>query len=203
MNSKKNPCSGGEKTLWFEYDDKSKGFTTKEKIKEQLWRIVEIVLFRPSPKLFSLWRVFLLRVFGAKIGNSCYISNWAIFIHPWNICIGNNCGIDDYVFIKGDKRIVIGNYVSIGNYSKIIPSGHDIRSRNFEHCGKPITIGNGAFIGANSFIGPGVSVGEMAVVGSCVNLYKNIPDNTVVITKVEYLYKERLGQEDFQNYVYE
>lgn len=187
---------------FFQYDEASTGFTRKEKIKEQLWRIVEAVLFRPSPKLLSFWRVFLLRLFGAKIGTGNYISNRAIFVHPWNVIIGNNSGIDDYAFIKADVSISIGNFVSIGNYAKLLPSGHLIRTRNFAHYGKAIVIKDGAFIGANSFIGPGVHVGTMSVVGSCTNLYKDVPDNTVVIVKQEYSYGERLTKEEYKEYTY-
>lgn len=146
--------------------------------------------------------MWLLRCFGAKIGKHVYISNRAVFVHPWNIHIGNYVGIDDYAYIKGDALIDIHDYVSIGAYAKLLPSGHDVRSRNFKHIGSPITVKNGAFIGADVFVGPGVTIGKMTVVGSRTNLYKNVGDNTVVIQDVHYVTKERLSLDVYQQYQY-
>ena len=170
---------------------------------EQIWRIVEMTMFRYSPKLFSRWRVWLLKLFGATIGHNVYISNRAIFVHPWNIKIGNNVGIDDYVYLKGDAIIEIADYVSIGVFSKLLPSGHDIRTRNFRHIGSPIKIGNGAFLGADVFVGPGVTIGQMAVVGSRTNIYKDVPENTVVTLSYAYKNRNRLEQNLYSSYRYE
>lgn len=189
-----------EKQIWHIHDSESTGFSRKEKLLNLVWRLIEILLFRTSPQVFSKWRVALLRGFGAKIGKNCYISNRATVMNPWNITIGDNCGVDDYVFLKGGAKIVIGNNVSIGAYAKIIPGGHDVRTRNFRHVGKQITIGNGVFIGADAFIGSGVKIGTMAVVGARTSVFKDVPENTIITQKMEYKTIKRLSDDEYESF---
>ncbi len=193
-----------DKELWFQMDEESTVGTYKDKIKDALWRIVEDTIFRHSFKCISCWRVMLLKLFGAKIGKRCYISNRAIFVKPWNLVMGENNGIDDYAFIKCDDKITIESYVSIGNFVKIIPGGHDIRSRNFKVATGPVYIKNGVFVGADSFIGANVTIGEMAVIGSRTTINENVPDNKVIydLPQEEYLLGNRLKKNIYKQYKY-
>lgn len=188
------------KPIWFQYSSETKWASSKYLFKDYLWRLTEIFLFKPSVKFLSKWRVFLLRVFGAKVGSNCYISNRSSFVHPWNIVIGNHVSIDDYVFIKASASVEIGDYVQIANFVKIIPGGHDIRRPDFKFLGTPIIIENGVFIGANAFIGPGVKVGQMSVIGSNTRLYKSIGENEVVIEQGTYIFRKRLDLSEYKKY---
>lgn len=185
---------------YYQYDKASKGTSRKDKIREQLWQITEFLLFRPSFKFLSAWRIFLLRLFGAKIGCGCYVSNRAIFVKPWNLIIGNHVGIDDCAYIKADVTVKIDDYVSISSFVHILPSGHDIRQRNFELQGRPSHIKQSAFIGTGAFIGPGVTIGQLSVVGSNTSIYKDIPDNTVVSQEISYRLNKRLDDTAFIRY---
>ena len=187
-------------TIYFQYDEKSKGVSIHDKIKEQLWQIVEFFLFRPSLKFMSSFRCYLLKSFGAKIGRKCYISNKAIFVHPWNVIIGNNVGIDDYAYIKSDVTVTIEDYVSIASFVHILPSGHNVRLRNFALEGKATEISYGAFIGTGAFIGPGVRIGKFSVVGSNTHVYKDVPDNQIIYTDCRYCFSQRLSNSDYDYY---
>jgi putative colanic acid biosynthesis acetyltransferase WcaF len=44
---------------------------------------------------------------------------------------------------------------------------------------KPIEIGENAWLGADVFVGPGVSIGELCVVGARSVVIKNLPARTV------------------------
>ena len=187
---------------WFKFSEQTKWSSKKDLIKDYLWRITEQLLFRPSVKFMSKWRIMILRGFGAKVGKNCYISNRAIFVHPWNIEIGNNVSIDDYVFIKASAKVIIGDYVQIANYVKIVPGGHDVRQPDFRFIGKPISIGNGAFLGACCFIGPGVNIGQMAVIGSNTCVYKSVEENRIVVQQTELTQKKRLPQEEYEKFRY-
>ncbi len=46
--------------------------------------------------------------------------------------------------------------------------------------GKPITIGNNAWIGGGAIINPGVTIGDNVVIASGSVVTKDIPDNVVV-----------------------
>lgn len=191
-----------EKELWFQPDQKSQNLTTSIKIKLQIWRCIDTLFFKTSLNTFSLWRVFLLRIFGAKIGKGCYISPKAQILYPWNLTIGNYTSIDDYVFIKATISTTIGDYVSLSNFVHIIPGGHNVRARNFASERKAISIGNGVFIGADSYIGKGVTIGQMAVIGARSVVLKDIPENTIAFGLPCKVMSERISKTEYQEYRY-
>jgi len=48
-------------------------FPLSNRIGRAVWHIVYVLLFRISPKPLHAWRAFLLRLFGAKLGEGCHI----------------------------------------------------------------------------------------------------------------------------------
>lgn len=44
----------------------------------------------------------------------------------------------------------------------------------------PITIGRGAWVAADAFVGPGVTVGERAVIGARASVFRDVEPWTVV-----------------------
>lgn len=192
-----------DKELWFQMDEESTVGTYKDKIKDALWRIVEDTIFRHSFKCISCWRVMLLKLFGAKIGKRCYISNRAIFVKPWNLVMGNHSSIDDYVFIQNAADITFGNYVSVAKYVKFVTDGHDLTARTFKWIGSPIKIENGVFIGLGSYISKNVKIGQMAAIGANSFVLKDIPENTIAWGNPAMAHKQRLPEEEYMKYKYE
>lgn len=191
------------KSLWFERDASTQDLPNSKKIKLQVWRCVDSLLFKTSLNPLSCWRVFLLRAFGAKIGKGCYISPKARIYMPWNLTMGNVSSIDDYAFIKDSVNVVIGDYVSISNFVHVFTGGHDVKERNFASQRKPVIIGNGAFIGADSYIGKGVNIGQMAVIGSRSLVLKDIPENSIAFGSPCVVKAERLPREVYEKYRYD
>lgn len=191
-----------EKALWFQPTQKSTGETKKEKIKLLVWRIVYALFFRTSLTIFSGWRVFLLRLFGAKIGKGCYFGPKAVIFKPWNLEVGNISSIDDYCNLRSTGKIIIGDYVSLGIGVHILPGGHDIRSRGFENNATFVKIENGCFLGAQSFVGRGVTIGQFSVLGARAVTYKDIPENSVAVGFPAKVISERLPKEEYEKYRY-
>lgn len=191
-----------EKELWYMRTHKTQNVTIKYKLKLQVWRCVDTLFFKTSLNIFSCWRVFLLRLFGAKIGKGCYISPLARIYMPWNLTIGNFSSIDDYTFIKSTEKVLIGDYVSISNFVHIITGGHDVRQRNFASQRSPIVIENGVFIGADSYISKGVNIGQMAVIGARSVVLKDIPENTIAFGSPCAVKGERIPEEEYKMYRY-
>src|SRR5579875_2849556 len=53
----------------------------------QLWWIVQDTFFRCSPQFMFGWRVFLLRLFGAKLGNNVRLRPTVRVTYPWKLTI--------------------------------------------------------------------------------------------------------------------
>lgn len=190
------------KELWHQPNHLTNNTNLKYKLKLQLWRIVDSLLFKTSLHPFSGWRCFLLRMFGAKIGKGCYISPKANIFLPWNLEMGNFSSIDDYAFIKPRTKIIIGDYVSIANFVHIIPAGHNVRSRHFDSDVAPVVINHSAFIGADTFISKGVTIGQFSVIGARSTVMKSIPENSIAFGSPCKVQCERIPQEEYDKYRY-
>ena len=170
------------------------------RLKSHLWKFIDKYFFKTSPNCLSKWRIFLLRKFEAKIGVGCYIAPSVTITRPWEFEMGNVCAIDELAFIN--PPIKIGDYVIISNNVHLIAGGHDVRSRGFERTPKPITIEHGCFIGASSFVGGGVTIGQFSVLGAKAVAYKDIPENSIAIGFPAKVHSERLPKDEYEKYRY-
>lgn len=189
-----------QKELWFT-PRKETASTYAPTWKIQLWKFVQKYLFHTSIPQLSCWRVFLLRCFGAEIGEKCYIAPSVTISQPWLFHMGNKSALDEYTYIQ--PPVTIGSYVSISNNVKIIADGHDVRSRVFTWIAKPIIINNGCFVGADTYINSGITIGQFSVIGAHSFVLKNVPDNSIAFGNPCIVHSERIPCDIYQQYVYE
>lgn len=146
-----------------------------------LWRTVWLLAYRPSPKIFHGWRRFLLCMFGAKIAKDAYphpsVKIWA----PWNLEMGPLSCLGPYVDCYCVDRVVIGARATVSQYSFLCTATHDYHDPFMPLVTAPIMIGERAWVAADVFIGPGVTIGDGAVVGARSSLYRNVEPWTVVV----------------------
>ena len=90
------------------------GFRGRSALVVQLWWLVQSFLFSPSPQIFYKWRNFLLRCFGAKIGNNVIIRPTVRITYPWRLSIGDNSWIGDNVELYTLGEISIGKNTLLG-----------------------------------------------------------------------------------------
>ena len=64
-----------------------KNFRGRNAFTVQLWWLVHSILFKTSPQFLYGWRVFLLRLFGAKIGKKVIIRPSVKVTYPWKLSI--------------------------------------------------------------------------------------------------------------------
>jgi putative colanic acid biosynthesis acetyltransferase WcaF len=141
-------------------------FNLKNRFLRFLWGIIYVFFFNLSPRPFHKWRIFLLRLFGAKIGRNCRIHRNVKIWAPWNISIGNFVTIADNVNLLSMDLIKIDNYSNISDGTFICCGTHNYKSKKFELITKPVLIDKNVWICAQSFIHPGVKISEKIVVGA-------------------------------------
>lgn len=132
-------------------------------------------LFRFSPRPFWMWRVWLLRGFGAKIGQDVHIYPTVRIMLPWNLHVDDQVAIGDYAILYALGPIRIGARATVSQYAHLCAGSHDLRDRARALQCPPIAIDADAWICADAFVGPGVQIGAGAVIGARAVAMKDVP----------------------------
>jgi len=148
-------------------------------VRRVLWGLCQ-PLFRYSPRPVFGWRSWLLRLFGAKIGEAVHIYGSATIYMPWNLEVGDWSSIGEHAYIYNLGRVIIGQSVTISQRAHLCAGTHDYSRPDMPLIKPQIEIGDQAWICADAFIGPGVCVGEGAVVGARAVAVKNVKSWRVV-----------------------
>jgi maltose O-acetyltransferase len=105
-------------------------------------------------------------------------------VSPGNIRIGTNVAINHDVFLLGRTGITIGDNVVLSARCMLIDGGlisdEMTPTVDLRHSGAPITLHDGAWIGAGAIILPGVTIGRNAVVGAGSVVTKDVAPGAVV-----------------------
>jgi putative colanic acid biosynthesis acetyltransferase WcaF len=129
-----------------------------------IWYLLKSLIFLssfPWPSRFKSW---LLRSFGAEVGQGVY---WKprVNIHiPWKLKVGDYTWVGEEVCIINFAPISIGANCCLSQRSFLCSGNHDYRSPDMQYRHAPIVLEDGVWVGAGSFIGPGVTVGADAVI---------------------------------------
>lgn len=138
-------------------------------------------LFRLSPRIFWGWRRFLLRLFGAKIGDQAHIYPTVQITIPWNISIGNKSAVGNHAILYALGPINIGDRATISQGAHLCAGTHDISRNDRPLVKASIIIENDAWIAADAFIGPNVTIGSLAIIGARAVVMKNIPAKQIAV----------------------
>jgi putative colanic acid biosynthesis acetyltransferase WcaF len=149
------------------------------KIARTLWHFVWLCLYRPSPRLLHPWRCLLLRLFGARLGKAVHPYPSARVWAPWNLTMGDHACLSEGVDCYCVDKIWIGAYSTISQYSFLCTASHDYAQASMPLVTAPITIGERVWITADVFVGPGVTIGDGAVVTARSSVFGDIPSWSV------------------------
>ena len=138
-------------------------FPLSNRLRRAFWGIACAVLFRTSPRPFHAWRAFILRRFGAKLGQDVHIYPKASIWAPWNLTCADGATIADEAVVYNPERITLGSHAIVSQQAYLCGATHDYEDPNFPLVAFPISIGDYAWICARATVQPGVSVGEGAV----------------------------------------
>lgn len=153
---------------------------TGNRLLRAAWNLVWALLFRPSPVPCFAWRNFLARLFGAKLGKGVHLYPSARIWGPWNLEMGDYSSLAGRVDCYCVDRVQIGPHATVSQYSYLCTATHDIAHPHMRLVTAPIQIGEGAWVCADAFVGPGVKVGEGAVVGARASVFKDVEAWSVV-----------------------
>jgi putative colanic acid biosynthesis acetyltransferase WcaF len=132
-------------------------------LKEGLWLLASLVLFRLCPFSLSALKRGVLRTFGARVGRGVVIKPQVKITFPWKLELGDYVWLGEECWLLNLEQIVIGSNVSISQRAFLCTGNHNYKLPTFDLIVKPIAIEDGAWIGASSWVAPGVTVGTHSV----------------------------------------
>ncbi|MDX2016730.1 MAG: WcaF family extracellular polysaccharide biosynthesis acetyltransferase [Planctomycetota bacterium] len=156
-------------------------YTFGQNVLRALWMILGRTAFRLSFHNWYAWRRFILRLFGAKVGPRTHIRNTCRIDIPWNLEIGEECLIGDYSVLYSLGKVRIGDRTVISQYAHLCGGSHDHTKRRFDLIRAPVTVGNDCWIAAEAFVGPGVNVGDLCVLGARSSAFKDMEPGMIYV----------------------
>lgn len=145
------------------------------------WTFVWAVFARPLPRsLGNGWKLFLLRLFGAKVHPKAVVYSSVRIYMPWNLEMDEYSCLSPEVDCYNVDKIKIGANSTVSQKTYLCTASHDITKSHNPLITAPITIKDQAWVGASVFIGMGVTIGQGAVVGATASVYKDVKPWTVV-----------------------
>lgn len=131
-------------------------------------------------KRFHHLRSGLLRTFGARIAGRCYLSRSAWVEMPWQLELGEHVTLSDRVILYNLGDLKIGSHTVLSQDVYVCGGTHDYSNATYPLIRTSIEIGAYVWIAAGAFIGPGVKVGEGAVVAARSVVVRDVPPWAVV-----------------------
>jgi putative colanic acid biosynthesis acetyltransferase WcaF len=147
--------------------DASKGLDRgRPKVIEAVWYLIKCCVFLTPLPFPSRLKCSILRAFGATVGSGIVMKPRVNIHLPWKLAIGDHAWIGEEVFILNLEPVTIGAHCCISQRAFLCTGNHDYREPDMRYRSLPIRIEDGAWVGAQSFIGPGVTVGTEAVISA-------------------------------------
>lgn len=148
--------------------------------KEAAWWVVRSLLFAPWFPVPSLLKVAALRCFGAAVGKGVIIRSQVNITFPWRLVLGDHVWIGDEVRILSLDHVKIGSNVCVSQRVFLCTGSHDFRAQAFDLVTGGIEIGDSCWLGAQSFVGPGVRFGNGSRCLAGAAVVRSVPEGATV-----------------------
>jgi putative colanic acid biosynthesis acetyltransferase WcaF len=122
----------------------------------------------------------LLRLFGARVGHGVQIMPSVRIWAPWNLVLGDHATLSHGVDLYAVGRIEVGAHATVSQRAFLCTATHDIDHPNMPLQIAPVRIDDGAWVCAEAYVHPGVTIGAEAVAGvRAVVLHDVLPGQVV------------------------
>lgn len=155
-------------------------WTNLEILGRVMWEYLGAPAFALVPRPLWAVRRALLRIFGARVGCDVHIYPSVRIAIPWNLVIGERSAVGDRAIIYNLGMITIASAATISQGAHLCAGTHDYRQAEFPLVKAPISVGPGAWICADAFVGPTVTIGARAIVGARAVVTKDVADDAIV-----------------------
>jgi putative colanic acid biosynthesis acetyltransferase WcaF len=142
---------------------------------EALWYFLGLPLLRSGLITSSIFRCWLLRLFGARVGVGVYVKPGLRVKFPWYLDVRDHSWLGEDLWIDNLAQVTIGPHACVSQGAYLCTGNHDWSSTNMKLFRRPIVCGQGSWIGAKAVVCPGVTIGEGAVLTTGSVASKSVP----------------------------
>ncbi len=146
---------------------------------EMIWYLIKIFFFLSYIPYPNQLKVFLLKLFGAKVGKKIIIKPNVNILFPWKLSIGDYVWIGEGVRVLNFESITIGCHVCISQNAFLCGGNHDYKKPEMEYKNGTISLSDGCWVGANVFVGPNVNIGYDTVVTAGSVVTRELQENAI------------------------
>ena len=140
--------------------------TARNRVVRAVWSLTWALLAAWTPAPLHRWRILLLRLFGADVDWTASVYGSARIWYPRNLRIAARGCLGRRAICYSMAPITIGRDAVVSQGVHLCAGAHDVDHEDFPLRIRPIVIGERAWVAAEAFVGPGVTVGEGAVLGA-------------------------------------
>jgi putative colanic acid biosynthesis acetyltransferase WcaF len=135
------------------------------RLKQIAWYFTNIIFFLNPFNMLSSSKVFLLRLFGARIGAGVLIKPSVNIKYPWKLQVGDHSWIGEGVWIDNLSDVTIGSSVTLSQGCLLLTGSHDHTRETFDFLSQPIVLEDGAWVGARAVVNGGSRCGTHSILG--------------------------------------
>ena len=99
--------------------------------------------------------------------------------YPWQLEIGDLVIVGDNVRLYSVSKITLESRCMVSQDAYLCASTNDVTDPLLRLKSAPILVRSDAWVCARAFVGPGVTIGEGAVVGACTVVAEDLADGCV------------------------
>lgn len=166
-------------------------FSLGNRLRRAIWTASWGLLAAWTPPAAHPWRRFLLRLFGAKIHPTAVIYASARIWYPPHLEMEAFSCLGPRVTCYCMAPITLRRHAVISQGAHLCTGTHDIKDPDFQLIARPIEVGAHGWVAAEAFVGPGVIIGEGAVLGARGVAFETLPPWSVSLGNPARIVKAR------------
>lgn len=161
--------------------DGAASFAFQHRLLRLTWNLTWKLFGAWTPPPLHRWRIWLVNLFGGQVAPTCFIYGSVRIWYPPFLKMEHAAtlgpGVDCYTM----GRIALGPYAVVSQRAFLCTGSHNIQRADFQIAARPIHIGANAWVAAEAFVGPGVTIGEGAVLAARGAAFKDLQPWTVYL----------------------
>jgi len=141
-------------------------FSLSNRMKRTAWKLFWLLSARWTPPPLHRWRILMLRLWGAKVSWHAAVYPSVHIWAPWQLTMEDYGSLGPGVRCYNIAPIHIGQRAIVSQGVYLCTGTHDYRDPEFPLTARPIAVDRRAWVCADAFVGPGVVVGEGAILAA-------------------------------------